>query len=456
MKTAATWLRELEPAVWKPVLIAALGFAAFWPTLNVGFMIDDPFLLRAIQAEPGFNLKGLKSDLTHDVHNTPGSLYYRPALGALTRAEFSLWGARPRGYHAVSLLFHLGGAILLFFLLSLLEIGGAVPLLTACLFAVNPVIIDDLLAATGGESMANFLMLASLFLFLKGKGAAAWLLSFPALFAKESNIVLPALLSLCLVYKGRFKEEFPKVLSLLPGCFFFLWMRHVYVASPPWPGLAPVVKFMVMSMPGIIFHYVRVLLLPLGLETWPRFEPWPPYWPLPLAACCAALAAIFAGRKKRPAAAFCAGWFVIMIAPRVPAMITNSILMDKWVFIAGPAVFIPLLLALQRLGRHPSPAVRAAPAALLSGLMIFWAAVAHANVRLRGSDEKNYRWTLRNGPRLFAGYKLGVMLIADGRPEEAVEALEPLLRLDPGQADCQNAWRWPCGTAAGVRKRGRA
>ena len=37
----------LPEKVWKPVLIAALCFAAFWPTLRTGFMIDDPFLLRA-------------------------------------------------------------------------------------------------------------------------------------------------------------------------------------------------------------------------------------------------------------------------------------------------------------------------------------------------------------------------------------------------------------------------
>jgi len=437
-KKAVNWFRGVKPAVWKPLLVAALGLAAFWPTLRGGFMIDDPFLLNAVQAEPGFTLKGLRSDFTHNVHHQAGSLYYRPVLGALTRAEFSLWDARPFGYHAVSLLFHLGSAVLLFYLLSLLEIGTTVPLAAACLFAVNPVIVDDLLAATGGESMANFLMLASLLLFLRGKWLTAWLLSFPVFFAKESNLVLPALLALFLAYKGRLKEELPKVLSLLPGCLLFLWLRHLYVA--PAPGLDPatVLRFMIKVFPRAVLHYLRVLLFPFGLETWPpMFQP-SSLWPL-AAAALAALSALLLWPLKRRLAVFCAGWFLILMAPRVPAIIVNMTMMDKWVFLAGPAVFVAMLVRLFELRDSASPWLRALPYACLGAALTFWTFTARTNISRRGSDEKNYRWTIRAGPRLFASYRLGLILLSGGRPAEAVEVLEPLAALAPGDPDCQNA-----------------
>jgi hypothetical protein len=395
-------------AAWKPALVFLLSLTAFWPTLRTGFMIDDPFLLRAVQAEPGFTLKGLGSDLTHNVHNEENAFYYRPVLGMLTRAEFALWGDRPFGYHAVSLLFHAGGAVLLFYILSALELGPLLPFAAAALFAVNPVIIDDLLAATGGESMANFLLLASLLLFLKDRWVPALLLSFPALFAKESNIVLPALLALLLAYRGKLREELPKILSLLPGCLLYLLMREVYVGSPPGLEAGPLLKFAVIQLPGLLFHYLRVLLVPLGLETWPRIGAASGAWPLLLAAWLVGLGAAFYGMRKRPLAAFCAGWFVITMAPRVPAMLLNEVAMDKWVFLAGPAVYIAFLCPLLKLAERRSFLPRAAAAALPVLLAIFWASVAHANVSLRGSDEQNYRWTIRNGPRLFASYRLGL------------------------------------------------
>ncbi|PIU18568.1 MAG: hypothetical protein COT18_10290, partial [Elusimicrobia bacterium CG08_land_8_20_14_0_20_59_10] len=217
----------------KPALIAVLCWAAFWPTLGAGFMIDDPFLLRAVQYEPGLTLKGVVSDLTDNVHKEPGMFYYRPLQGLMVRLEYSLWGEKAFWYHALSLLFHSANAVLLLLLLSALGLEPALALGAACLFAVNPVIIDDLFAATGGESMANFFLLSTLLLLLKNRRRAALLLSLPAVFAKESNIVLPALAALCFAFQGRPRRDYVRLLWLLPICALFLALRQFYINSPP-------------------------------------------------------------------------------------------------------------------------------------------------------------------------------------------------------------------------------
>jgi tetratricopeptide (TPR) repeat protein len=403
-------------------------------------MIDDPFLLRAVERDPALSLKALKSDLTDNVHKEAGTFYYRPVLSAMVRLEYFFWGRNPAGYHVVSLLFHIANAILVLALLTLLGFEPYISLVTACLFAVNPVIVDDLLAATGGESMANFFLFASLLLYLNKKPAWAWLLSFPALFAKESNIMLPALLLLCLAYQGRFRKEYGKVLALLPGCGLFLLMRHRYVVSPADITVFSTLKFMVADFPQIIFHYLRVLLVPWALETWPPMPPMPHFWFLILAVGAAVLAGLFLLPVRRRITAFCAAWFFLMMAPRIPAIMHNQVLMDKWVFMASPAVFVLLLVLAAKVWDHPSPYLRALPRGAVAVMILFWATLAQANVKLRGTDEGNYRWTIRNGPRGFASYRLGVILLREGRVDEAVQVLQPLPALYPDDPDYQNAY----------------
>lgn len=426
--------------IWKPLLIAALCLAAFWPTLRTGFMIDDPFLLRAVQVTPGLTLKGAASDFTENVHKETGMFYYRPLLGLMVRLEYAVWGVNPQGYHAVSLIFHAANAVLLFYLLSALGLAPAVALGAACLFAVNPVIIDDLFAATGGESMANFLMLGVLLLYLKDKWAAAWLLAVPAMFAKESNVLLPVLLLLCYAYQGRPNKDYKKALWLLPLCAVFLIMRHRYVVTPAGLTAAESLKFLFTVFPRVVFHYLAVLLAPLGLETWPQALTRAPYWGFSLAGGLAAAGALFLLPVNRRLTAFCLCWFLLLLAPRVPAILATEVMMDKWVFMASPAVFIFLLALLVKLRGQPPPYVRAIPAAVVALTCFFWLTVAHAEARLRGSDEKNYRWTIRNGPRSFASYRLGILLMQGGRPAEAVEVLKPLPALYPDKADFQNAY----------------
>ncbi len=454
MPAAAAGERPLSAAVWKPALIVSLALAAFWPTLRVGFMIDDPYLLRAAQSPPGISAAAIKADLTSNVHKEAGAFYYRPVLALLTRAEYSLWGRSPAGYHAVSLLFHAGNAVLLYCLLSSLGLGQALSLLSACLFAVNPLIIDDLLAATGGESMANFLLLGSLLLFLKNRTAAALLLSVPAVFAKESNVTLPLLLAICLAFAGRLRSEYRKPLALLPVCGLYLWLRHLFVDAPS-AGAWQALEFSLKSLPSAVFHYLGLLLVPLGLETWPRLPEPSPFWPLYLAAAAAAAAGIFLLPLKRRLAFFCLAWFLAGLAPKVPAMLFNQVLMDKWIFMSAPAVFLLLLGLLELPGKIYTARLRLLPHAVVAAAAVFWIAVAHAEVKLRGSDEKNYRWTLRDGPRLFAGYRLGLILMGEGRYPEAVEALAPLLKLAPDRPDPQNAFAmalWHSGRRAEALK----
>lgn len=410
-------------------------------------MMDDPFLLRAAQIEPGLTLRGAASDFTENIFKETGRFYYRPVLGLMVRLEYAAWGDSPAGYHAVSLFFHAANSVLLFYLLSALGFLPPVALAASCLFAVNPVIIDDLLAATGGESMANFFLLVSLLLYLKDKWGAAWLAAAPALFAKESNIMLPALLLLCSAYLGRLKKDYARVLWLLPLCVFFLAARQLVIVDPPVIPVSVLLRFLIGDLFRVMFHYLGVLLVPLSLETWPPALPPLPYGWL----YAAAVPLLFLLPVRRRVTAFCLGWFLLLLAPRVAAILASNVMMDKWVCMASPGAFVFLASLFARFREHSRPYVRAIPAAAAAAACLFWAVVAHSEVRLRGSDEKNYRWTIRNGPRSFANYRLGVFLLRSGRAAEAVEVLRPLQGLSPGEEDFRNAFAmalWHSGKQA--------
>lgn len=420
-------------------LAALLALAAFWPALNTGFMIDDPFLLRGAQQVPGFTVQGLVADFTDNVHKEEGLFYYRPLLAALTRAEYALWGTDPRGYHAVSLAFHAGNSALVHGLFAALGFPAPVPLLTACLFAANPLIVDDLMAGTGGESMANFLLLSFLLLYLRGKRAAALLLFVPAVFAKESNILAPAAALLCLWYRGAGREQYRPLLWTLPVCALFLLLRSLYADPPPGASPLSLAAFSVKQLPALVFRYLRLVFLPEGLETWPRLPAAPAWWPLWLLALAGLVRGLFLAPLPARLTAFCLGWFALMLAPRVPAMPATGVVMDKWAFMGAAGLYAWLLSAAGEAVRRAGPRLRLLPWVLACGLCAYWGYTARAELALRGSDEKNYRWTVRDGARSFASYRLAIILMQSGRAEEALRFISALPEETLRRPDYRNA-----------------
>jgi len=245
---------------------------------------------------------------------------------------------------------------------------------------------------------------------------------------------------LCYAYRGRLRKDYAKVLWLLPLCAGFLILRHLYVASPQGNSAPELLRFLFMVFPRVVFHYLAVLLAPLSLETWPRALTAAPYWGLSLAGGLAGAAALFLLPVRRRVTAFCLCWFLLMLAPRVPAILITQIMMDKWVFIASPAVFIILLTLLMKLREHRLPYIRAIPPAAVAAVCLFWATLAHAEVRLRGSDEKNYLWSIRSTPHSFISYRLGIIYLQNGRVQEAVGVLRPLVENYAWNPDFHNAY----------------
>jgi len=415
-------------------VLSALALLAFAPTLRTGFMIDDPFLLAAVAPNPGWSASAVRSDFTQSVYKQGGGFYYRPMLSLMVRGEYGLFGNHPAGYHAVTILFHWANVLLLYVILQRLGISAFVSALTAALFATTPILVDDFLAATGGDAMANFFFWASIYCFLDERPWWGWCLAFPAFFAKESAVMLPFQLALFFSYMRKPRSEYWKVAGLVLPLAVFGWMRMRSVHWPPGMTLPVSVQFTAMAFPKIAFCYLRTLIAPVGLETWPPIVHLSHLWPV----YGAGLIVIAWWVSLVPMGRLSAAWYLLGLLPRIPAMIVGNVLMDKWAVISAPAIFLPLATVFAKGMRSRSVTKRLAWCGF-AGIVIWWMSLGYLNIRRRGSDEKNYRWTIRHGVRDFASYRLGIILLRQGRAAEAVDVLTALNAWVPGDPDYEHA-----------------
>jgi len=112
-------------------LLVALTLVAYRPALDAGFVWDDDDYVTenaALRSADGLRRIWL------DYGATP---QYYPMVHTSYWLEYRLWGLEPAGYHAVNLLLHAFGALLLWRLLAALGLPGA--WFAAGVFAVHPV-----------------------------------------------------------------------------------------------------------------------------------------------------------------------------------------------------------------------------------------------------------------------------------------------------------------------------
>ncbi len=108
---------------------------AYWPAMHGGFVCDDADDVRTNQAlSSGYGLWAIWTQ--------PGvNAQYYPLTFTSYWLNYQAGGLNPFGYHLVNVLLHLGNALLLWRLLSVLRIPGG--WLAAALFALHPVNVES-------------------------------------------------------------------------------------------------------------------------------------------------------------------------------------------------------------------------------------------------------------------------------------------------------------------------
>ena len=140
------------------LFLLAITVAAYWPSLDGGFILDDDKLItenHLIQSPSGLSRIWLSLEPQD----------YWPLTNTAFWLEWRVWHTNPTGYHVVNLLLQIASAMLIWRILAKLGIPGA--LIAAIFFVIHPVNVESVAWISQQKNTLSLLF----FLF----SVAAWL-----------------------------------------------------------------------------------------------------------------------------------------------------------------------------------------------------------------------------------------------------------------------------------------
>ncbi|MFV1958839.1 MAG: hypothetical protein ACC662_05430, partial [Planctomycetota bacterium] len=268
-----------HPAVLIGLGVFALAVLAHAPGLRGGFVYDDHRFVEQNEALDHLTLdRFFRDPATASATSGIQADIYRPVRTLDYAVGTAVFGRdRPWPFHLGNILLHALGAVLLFRLLVPLVRGRwGIAAVAAALYAVHPVTVESVAwISSRGDLLAIDGMLAALIV-LERKGG--WrtlfgtLLAGFAVFAKESALVLPALLILRDLAlpdtDGRpvVRTRLIRALLLIAVAGAYLAVRLAVI-----PGLAQVPEFIggsrsaaARGMLGGLVWYARAIVWPTG------------------------------------------------------------------------------------------------------------------------------------------------------------------------------------------------
>src|SRR3984957_13962970 len=332
--SAPSAIAKESPAVWTTIILAAVViggvFAVYSPALNFQFILDDHrFVSDPRLQSPGHVWEYFTSYVWAQVRGGP-LCFYRPLFVLWLRLNFILCGSSPWGWHVLSIIKHTLVAILLGFLAWKLLRERVAALIAGALFALHPAQTESVAWVTVPDPLMSAAILGTLLLYLgyadrvsienqpqigkfqkKSRGqlrgqsmgnssatAAAhsliWMIGsvavcLAALMAKETAVVLPAVLFAMVLVMGVGKPEssskpsrevesmgraaefrirllsaFHRTVPIVAITVVYLLMRLNALKgqlSPPTQHLPW--STVLLSWPATLWFYVKVLFWPV-------------------------------------------------------------------------------------------------------------------------------------------------------------------------------------------------
>ncbi len=440
-------------------LSAAAVFAAsamlYAATVGYGFVFDDipllDYLSRIAQEK---NLWGLLNSDFRVLPDTPLG-YYRPAVLLSLHIDDLLSGHRPWLFHLTNVLINSLNTVLVLVLARKLTGRDAAALIAALFFIVFPVHVEAVtFISCRTDLLSTFFVLAAMIFWWnasRGDGRPVWgilsgLSIVPAVFSKESALMLPAVLAVfevLLPERGEGKPVVRRFLSWAPhmalGVVFALAWRLLVAQVALGRGVYPPIFADQSTLPdhpslylGIWCHYAWTLLVGWPLSA---FYDAVKVFPSVKSVCALiVLVALFfsAGFKKRENMALLA-WFALLILPLSGVVpIAGVIVADRYLYAPSAAFAILLGGSAARL-IDAGGSTRKAAVAVAAALVLAYASLSAARLPAWKDGIAFYTRLISDEPGLSAGwFGMGTELYKAGRYEEALPYLKKTVKLDPG------------------------
>lgn len=444
--------------------LVLLTLAAYFPALRGGFVWDD--YDNIVRNPTKLDVSGLARTWRDPFSNQQ----YYPLTHTVLWLEYQLWGERTTGYHVLGVLLHAANAILLWRLLAVLSVPGA--LLAACVFALHPVAVESVAWISElKNTLSGIFALGCALLFSRwlcsgdrggagdggGRPRAADLPASLALFAcalasKTTTSVLPAVLLLIAWWKrGRLGRV--EILALSPffllgaaGAAVLAWIERFHVGSSGSDFQWSFAERVIIAGRAL-WWYAGKLAWPTDLVFIPvrwGVDPGQPssyLWPV---AAAALLGGLWLARRRLGAGPLVGALaFVIMLLPALGFVsfffMRYSFVQDHFQYLAAPGL-IALAAAGGATALRPAGAGRPlASAAARGGATLLLTALWLLTWRQAGlyrDEETIWRSTIAKNPAsALAHNNLGVIHVERGDRAAAVLEYREALRLEPG--DCE-------------------
>ncbi|MBB5033879.1 tetratricopeptide repeat protein [Prosthecobacter vanneervenii] len=437
-----------------------LAFAAYYPSLNGGFVWDDDSWTANIEPmlRDGAGLWKMWRDPT-------ALQQYYPLSGTTFWLDFQCWGWWTLPYHVENLLLHLAAALLFWRVLVQFQVPGA--WLAAAVFAVHPVMVESVAWITERKNVLSLVFfLAALlsygrfvsFWHSEDRAAGGWraytaamVFFILALLAKVTAFAFPAvLLVLCWWRRGSIRWR-ADVLPLLP--FFAVaiafglgiaWLEtHTVGASgPDWDWSWPQ-RFLLAGR--ALWFYACKVFLPLGLSF--IYPQWTPdagsvfHW-LMLVSAVGVFVVLWLARARLgrgPLAAAClfAGTLFPVLGFMNVYGMRFSVVADHWVYVSTlpllalmAAGLVAVMQRLQHQGLRQG---------LYGLLLLLLALQSWRQAGQYRSMETLWRSTLEKNPGCWMAWNnLGNLILQQGKIDESISFFSKALELRPHYAEAHN------------------
>jgi tetratricopeptide (TPR) repeat protein len=434
--------------------LAVFVFAAclYLPSLKNGFVWDDKALVENpdIRTLNGDTVKRVFTTNYWDATDVTSGLY-RPLTALSFHADYQTHADKPAGFHLTNVLFNAAVCALLFLVLVEMFAALDLALFAALFFAAFPMHVENVAWVSGRtDLLATMFMLASLWCYARWRASGGWtalpgalLLFGAALLAKESAVVLPAVILVAELLpvgsaraQGDRKAGAVVVMAMFVMAALYLVLRkQVLGASVGYFHRFTHGFEQAVALPfSILAHYTYKLVFPFRPNAESDFPPPAHFWNVHVLVGVAIFAGIcYALWRWRGNRVFVFGTAVIAIGllPVLNILPLNQILAERFLYFpsTGFALLVALLvITLRRRWRLPATVV-----------FVLLLAACSARTVMRTADWKDeltlFQKSVAASPdNARARASLGSTLYGLERYDEALNEFRHAVRVNPSYA----------------------
>jgi len=439
--------------LWRFLLLSAT-FLAYLPAWNGQPIWDDAAHVTRPALRSAAGLASIWGQLG-------ATQQYYPLLHSVFWLEHRLWGASTVtvGYHLLNILLHFSSALLLVAILRRLQVRGA--WLAGALFALHPVMVESVAWISElKNTLSGTFSLAALLAYLrfdeKREGrfyGTAFLLFILGLLVKSVIVTLPATLLVVFWWRrGRIgwrRDVAPLLPFFVVGLamgLFTAWVEHRFIGAQGREFDFTFVERCLIAGRAIWFYLYKLLWPADLIFIYPRWHidssaPWQYLFPVAFV-LATVLFWVLRRRSRAPLAVLL--YFAGTLFPALGFFnvypFLYSFVADHFQYLASIGPIVAAAAVITRGAEHLKNRLHRSAQPVLVGLLtsvLFL--LSWRQSRMYSDVETLYRTTLaKNASCWMAHTNLGLLLMDQGRHEDAMSHLQKALLLHPYQADAHN------------------